>query len=222
MSLFSLRSNFLLELIILIFLLAFSLKLFNIINFLRHDYRVFSYDSLRILLIILRIFIISLLIRGRYTNVNFSKKSVILFMRINFFILLFLVLSFISSKLINFYIFFEASLIPIFLLIIGWGYQPERLQAGIYILFYTLFASLPLILVILIIKNEIEYFYDRFNFDSINYLNNLILAIIILAFLVKLPIFFFHLWLPKAHVEAPVAGSMILAGVLLKLGGYGL
>jgi NADH-ubiquinone oxidoreductase chain 4 len=106
---------------------------------------------------------------------------------------MFLVLSFMRAKLINFYIFFEASLIPIFLLIMGWGYQPERLQAGIYILFYTLFASLPLILVILFLKEEIEYFYEIFRIISINYFNRLVLLILIFAFLVKLPIFFFHL-----------------------------
>jgi len=61
-----------------------------------------------------------------------------------------LVITFKVRGLLYFYIFFEAGLIPIFLIILGWGYQPERLQAGVYMLFYTLFASLPLLLVVLL------------------------------------------------------------------------
>jgi NADH-ubiquinone oxidoreductase chain 4 len=91
-------------------------------------------------------------------------------------------------------------------------------------LFYTLLASLPLLVIILIAQSDFSFFsLNEFIliFDQ-NILRLLIIIFIILAFLVKLPIFFFHLWLPKAHVEAPVAGSMILAGILLKLGSYGL
>nr|ATN41123.1 NADH dehydrogenase subunit 4 [Endopterygota sp. 25 LC-2017] len=137
------------------------------------------------------------------------------------FLLLMLVFTFSTTNLFMFYLFFESSLIPTFFLILGWGYQPERLQASFYLLFYTLLASLPLLLGILYSKNflmSLEYYImNNFNFEL-----NLLYLCLIIAFLVKMPMFFVHLWLPKAHVEAPVSGSMILAGVLLKLGGYGL
>nr|YP_001936614.1 NADH dehydrogenase subunit 4 [Eremobates cf. palpisetulosus SEM-2008]ACA49842.1 NADH dehydrogenase subunit 4 [Eremobates cf. palpisetulosus SEM-2008] len=120
-----------------------------------------------------------------------------------------------------FYIFFELVLIPTLLMIVGWGVQPERLQAGVYMLFYTLGASLPLLLGLM---------YMYYNLGSLNFYLSWFegevgggwILVMMLAFLVKLPMYMVHLWLPKAHVEAPVAGSMILAGVLLKLGGYGL
>lgn len=136
------------------------------------------------------------------------------------FLILFLLLSFVRLNLLSFYFFFEASLIPTILIILGWGYQPERLQAGVYFLFYTLFASLPLLVVLIYFLLNTGSL-DFFLLGSFHKVSLALFLILGLAFLVKMPIFYTHLWLPKAHVEAPVAGSMVLAGVLLKLGGYG-
>nr|YP_010240544.1 NADH dehydrogenase subunit 4 [Nothybus sumatranus]QQV73786.1 NADH dehydrogenase subunit 4 [Syneches medoganus]QTF87885.1 NADH dehydrogenase subunit 4 [Nothybus sumatranus] len=137
------------------------------------------------------------------------------------FLLLFLFLSFSSMNLFMFYLFFEMSLIPTLFLILGWGYQPERLQAGFYLLFYTLLVSLPMLIGIFYVYNMLNFL--NFSLLMNNYFNSdLLYFSLIMAFLVKMPMFLVHLWLPKAHVEAPVAGSMILAGIMLKLGGYGL
>nr|WRQ18387.1 NADH dehydrogenase subunit 4 [Austropeplea brazieri] len=134
-----------------------------------------------------------------------------------------LTLAFSSNTILMFYIFFESSLIPTLLLIICWGYQPERLQAGSYMMVYTVTASLPLLLLIFYISYWTSSFDVQILKVSYNYYSKDIFIVFLYgAFLVKLPMYSVHLWLPKAHVEAPLAGSMILAGILLKLGGYGL
>nr|URX53236.1 NADH dehydrogenase subunit 4 [Neotermes nr. kartaboensis] len=126
-----------------------------------------------------------------------------------------------SVGLFSFYFFFESSIIPTMFIILGWGYQPERLQAGIYLLFYTLLASLPMLV-------GIFYVYGVLCSTSLfllwggGFFNSFFYFCMIFAFLISMPMFLVHLWLPSAHVEAPVSGSMILAGVLLSLGGYGL
>nr|YP_009340900.1 NADH dehydrogenase subunit 4 [Nilaparvata bakeri]AGE94103.1 NADH dehydrogenase subunit 4 [Nilaparvata bakeri] len=160
------------------------------------------------------LFILSLYSLLNLKGLYFSYLKFIMLMMV-----LLLFLCFLSLSFFNFYFYFECSVIPIFLVIYGWGYQPERVFSGLYFFFYTLFSSLPLLLLILGLNSLFGYFYFGMYLD----LSNLYyFFFFIFSFLVKLPLFFFHLWLPSAHVEAPSSGSMILAGVMLKLGGYGL
>nr|YP_009353205.1 NADH dehydrogenase subunit 4 [Rhombodera valida]AOY36185.1 NADH dehydrogenase subunit 4 [Rhombodera valida] len=180
----------------------------------------FGYDYLSYGLVLLSFWICVLMVTASYSVILYKfYNSLFLFMIL--LLLFMLYCTFCSLNVISFYFFFEGSLIPTLFLIFGWGYQPERLQAGIYLLFYTLFASLPLLLGIMYIYNSLDCLIFPLFYLS-DFMNFYLYLSMILAFLVKMPMYLVHLWLPKAHVEAPVSGSMILAGVLLKLGGYGL
>nr|YP_009469739.1 NADH dehydrogenase subunit 4 [Tropidomantis tenera]AVE15628.1 NADH dehydrogenase subunit 4 [Tropidomantis tenera] len=180
----------------------------------------FGYDYLSFGLVMLSFWICVLMILASYSVIRYKFYNK-MFLLMILLLLLMLYCTFCSLNMISFYFFFEGSLVPTLFLIFGWGYQPERLQAGIYLLFYTLFASLPLLLGIMFLYKNMNYLVFSLMYMG-EYMNFYLYISMILAFLVKMPMYLVHLWLPKAHVEAPVSGSMILAGVLLKLGGYGL
>nr|YP_010329397.1 NADH dehydrogenase subunit 4 [Haemaphysalis doenitzi]UNO53815.1 NADH dehydrogenase subunit 4 [Haemaphysalis doenitzi] len=197
---------------IFMFLVSFLLY-FNSINTISS---IFGIDLMSFMLILLTIWISFLMLMASVKTGMSANKSFVFYLSLMTFLL---VNCFMVMNLLLFYFLFESVLFPIIMMIFGWGTQPERLQAGFYMLMYTLFGSLPLLLMILIFKSKslmhpfLEYFYIEIG---------IFFFLMILGFLVKIPVFFFHLWLPKAHVEAPISGSMILAAVLLKLGIYGI
>lgn len=134
----------------------------------------------------------------------------------------FMIGSFAATNLFLFYIFFEGILIPMFLIIGIWG-GDRRVYATLKFFLYAFFGSVFMLLAILKIYTEFQTlnFIDLQNFHIGFNLQILLFLGFSFSFVIKTPIWPFHTWLPDAHVEAPSGGSVILAGVLLKMGGYG-
>nr|AND96108.1 NADH deshydrogenase subunit 4 [Onthophagus cervicapra] len=202
------------------FLMFFLFVLVNSYNYMFKNLSYFmGCDLLSYCLILLSFWVCILMIMAS-ESMSYKNYFTNMFLFVLLCLIFFLFMAFSSMNLFMFYLFFEMSLIPTLILIIGWGYQPERLQAGIYLLFYTLLVSLPMMI-------SIFYYYEKFYSLDFFFLSEMVSNVYMymcmnMAFFVKMPMFMVHLWLPKAHVEAPVSGSMILAGIMLKLGGYGL
>lgn len=135
-----------------------------------------------------------------------------------------LIFSFMVSNLLAFYVFFEFSLLPLFYLIISWGYQVERITASYYLFIYTAVGSFPVFLRFLYFyyTSRIYWFILLFYRNTFERFKYFLVLSLVFGFFIKLPSYVLHLWLPKAHVEAPATGSMILAAILLKLRLYGL
>lgn len=124
-------------------------------------------------------------------------------------------------NLFAFLLFFEAVAIPVFILMVYCGSdRRERIKASYYFIFFTLYGSISLLLIIINIYSlyQIQYFFEL----SAPMANYSLWLLLFIAFAVKIPLFPFHLWLPQAHVEASTATSILLAALMLKLGGYGM
>lgn len=188
--------------------------------FIKDNYLHVGIDGISLFFIILTTFIVPIVIFSSFTSI---KNNSIYFM-ISFLILeSILIAVFIVLDLIFFYITFESCLIPMFLIIGIWGSRQRKILASSYFFLYTLFGSLFMFLCIIWIYSIIGTF-DFQILSSIDFsfqTQQWIWLGFLLALAIKTPMIPFHLWLPEAHTEAPLGGSVILAGILLKLASYG-
>ena len=136
------------------------------------------------------------------------------------FITLFFIVNlfFLVSNLIFFFLMFECAVLPIILILLRWGNYRDRFEATIYFIIYTFLRSSIFFLLIIFLRNTYSTLYNY----NLNLKGDLLTFFFLLGFIVKIPVYPFHLWLLKTHLEAPVYGSIYLAGILLKIGVYGL
>lgn len=177
-------------------------------------------DGISLCFLILTTLLIPICILTSWTSVNNKiKEFLITFLLLDFF----LIVTFCVLDLLFFYVFFESVLIPMFLIVGIWGSRERKVIAAYYFFLYTLLGSLIMLLSILYINLQVGTTdYEAlltFSFSEIE--QKFLWFTFFLAFASKVPMLPVHLWLPEAHVEAPTAGSVILAGILLKLGTYG-
>jgi len=181
---------------------------------------IFGVDGISLFFIILTTFLIPVCILVSWNSITaYVKEYCIAFLVLeSLMIAVFSVLD-----LLLFYIFFESVLIPMFIIIGVWGSRERKIRAAYQFFLYTLFGSVLMLLAILLIyfqagTTDLEILYTT----GFSETRQLVLWLAIFAsFAVKVPMVPVHIWLPEAHVEAPTAGSVILAGILLKLGTYG-
>lgn len=205
-----------------IYFMIFCLGVVFFINFLIVELvgvsslnTVFVYvDSIRILLFGLTYLIIFVLFIMNYCENNFYLCFYFIIIELSLGFCLF------SFSLLRMYIFFEFSIIPLVLVMISKGSNEERFEACVYLLLYTVFSSLLFLAVFVFMGNHNFCFFEV-SLVIFNVRKGIFWLTIFLVFLVKIPLYCVHRWLRKAHVEAPVEGSMLLAGVLLKLGCFG-
>ena len=181
---------------------------------------VFGLDGISLFFVLLTTFLIPVCILVSWNSITaYVKEYCIAFLVLeSLMIAVFAVLD-----LLLFYIFFESVLIPMFIIIGVWGSRERKIRAAYQFFLYTLFGSVLMLLAILLIyfqagTTDLEILYTT----SFSETRQLVLWLAFFAsFAVKVPMVPVHIWLPEAHVEAPTAGSVILAGILLKLGTYG-
>jgi len=140
---------------------------------------------------------------------------------LNYILFLSLVLVFLLKSLLRFYIIFELRFLPVFFIIVSWGRARDRIISRFYLIYYTIVGSLPFFFGLLYLI-KLKFFATFFILTYLEGLDILFCLWFLFVFLVKFPLYGLHLWLLKAHVEAPVWSSIVLSGVILKLGGYGM
>ena len=187
--------------------------LFNINLFL-------GVDGISLFFLFLTTLLIPICILSSWSSINFDLKQ---FLVVFLFLEFLLICVFTVLDVLFFYVFFETILIPMFLIIGIWGSRERKILAAYYFFLYTLVGSIIMLLAIIYVLSQAGTTdYETllsFSFTKIE--QKLLWFSFFLSFAGKIPMLPVHLWLPEAHVEAPTSGSVILAGVLLKLGSYG-
>ena len=190
---------------------------FNQVNFCHLHIGV---DGISLYFVLLTTFIIPICILSNWENIKEELK---------YFLMCFLVLEtlliavFVVLDILLFYVFFESVLIPLFLIVGIWGGSATRVRAAFLLFLYTLFGSLFMLLAFLVIYYNVGS--TDFQVVSLSEINlesqKLLWLAVFISMAIKTPLLPFHVWLPRAHAEAPLAGSVILAGLILKLATYG-
>lgn len=177
-------------------------------------------DGVSLFFVILNCLLIPVCLLASWNTVSFNVKE---FLTIFLFLNFLLINVFCCLDLLFFYIFFESILIPMFIIIGVWGSRQRKMLAAYYFFLYTLVGSIVMLFGVIYIISQIGTTdYEILLISHFCELEQKVLWFsFFLSFASKIPMLPFHLWLPEAHVEAPTPGSVLLAGILLKLGSYG-